>query len=105
MLNDAHKLNAIEIYYQCFEQTLENNSLLELFCHLVTQPCFDQLRTKEQLGYTVGADTRRSHGVQGFCVFVQSSRELDHVNQRIESFLHSMRVCLKLKELNLIWFL
>ncbi len=32
MLNDAHKLHAIEIYLQCFQQTLENNALLELFC-------------------------------------------------------------------------
>ncbi|CAF5165133.1 unnamed protein product, partial [Rotaria sp. Silwood1] len=64
MLNDAHKLHAIEIYLQCFQQTLENNVLLELFCHFVDEPCFDQLRTTEQLGYIVKADTHRSRGVQ-----------------------------------------
>ncbi|CAF2145915.1 unnamed protein product [Rotaria magnacalcarata] len=91
MLNDAHKLHAIEIYLQCFQQTLENNALLELFCHFVDEPCFDQLRTKEQLGYVVSAGARRSRGVQGFRVIVQSARELDHVNQRIELFIESMR--------------
>ncbi|CAF3245595.1 unnamed protein product [Rotaria socialis] len=91
MLNDAHKLHAIEIYLQCFPQTLENNALLELFCHLVDEPCFDQLRTKEQLGYVVSAGARRSRGVQGFRVIVQSARELDHVNQRIELFIESIR--------------
>jgi len=91
MLNDAHKLRAIEIYLQCFQQTLENNALLELFCHLVDEPCFDQLRTKEQLGYIVSAGARRSRGVQGFRVIVQSSRELDHVNQRIELFIDSIK--------------
>ncbi|CAF4501458.1 unnamed protein product, partial [Rotaria magnacalcarata] len=75
----------------CFQQTLENNALLELFCHLVDEPCFDQLRTKEQLGYVVSAGARRSRGVQGFRVIVQSARELDHVNQRIELFIESMR--------------
>jgi len=92
MLNDAHKLYAIEIYLQCFQQTLEKNALLELFCHLVDEPCFDQLRTKEQLGYIVSSGARRSRGVQGFRVIVQSARELDHVNQRIELFLDSIRV-------------
>jgi secreted Zn-dependent insulinase-like peptidase len=79
MLNDAHKLHAIEIYLQCFQQTLENNALLELFCHLVNELCFNQLRTKEQLGYIVSSSAHRSHGVQGFSVTVQSSRELDHL--------------------------
>ncbi|CAF0723441.1 unnamed protein product [Adineta steineri] len=91
MLNDAHKLHAIEIYLQCFPQTLENNALLELFCHFVDEPCFDQLRTKEQLGYVVSSGARRSRGVQGFRVIVQSARKLDHVNQRIELFIDSIR--------------
>ncbi|CAF4898368.1 unnamed protein product, partial [Rotaria sp. Silwood1] len=56
------------------------------------EPCFDQLRTKEQLGYIVRADTRRSHGVQGFRIIVQSARELDYINQRIELFIDSIRV-------------
>lgn len=92
MLNDAHKLNAIEIYFQCFQQTLENNALLELFCHFVDEPCFDQLRTKEQLGYIVSSGGRRSRGVQGYRIIVQSARDLDHVNQRIELFIDSIRV-------------
>ncbi|CAF1449332.1 unnamed protein product [Adineta steineri] len=91
MPNDAHKLHAIKIYLQCFQQTLENNALLELFCHFVDEPCFDQLRTKEQLGYVVSSGARRSRGVQGFSVTVQSSRKLDHVNQRIELFIDSIR--------------
>ena len=92
MLNDAHKLNAIQIYLQCFQQTLETNALMELFCHLVDEPCFDQLRTKEQLGYVVGSGAVRSRGAQGFRVIIQSARGLDYVNQRIELFLESIRV-------------
>ncbi|CAF4182702.1 unnamed protein product, partial [Adineta steineri] len=91
MLNDGHKLHAIEIYLQCFQQTLENNALLGLFCHFVDEPCFDQLRTKEQLGYIVSCGARRSRGVQGFSVTVQSAKKLDHVNQRIELFIDSIR--------------
>lgn len=92
MLNDAHVLHAVEVYIQCFQQNLENNALIELFCQLVDEPCFDQLRTKEQLGYIVSSGTRRSRGVQGFRVIVQSTRDLEYVNQRIELFLDSMKV-------------
>ncbi|CAF0762387.1 unnamed protein product [Adineta steineri] len=92
MLNDGHKLHAIEIYLQCFEETLENNALLDLFCHFFHEPCFDQLRTKEQLGYVVSSGACRSlGGVQGFAVIVQSAKKLDHVNQRIELFIDSIR--------------
>ena len=92
MLNDAHKLHAIEIYFQCFQQSVENNGILELFAHFVDEPCFDQLRTKEQLGYIVNSGVRRSRGVQGFRVIVQSARDLEHVNRRIELFLDSVKV-------------
>ncbi|CAF4088608.1 unnamed protein product, partial [Adineta steineri] len=47
---------------------------------------------KEQLGYIVSSGACRSlGGVQGFAVIVQSARKLDHVNQRIELFIDSMR--------------
>ncbi|CAF1172834.1 unnamed protein product [Adineta steineri] len=91
MLKDGHKLHAIEIYLQCFQQTLKNNALLDLFCHFVHERCFDQLRTKEQLGYFIYSGAHRSRGEQGFVVIVQSPKNLDHVNQRIELFIDSMR--------------
>ncbi|CAF4223323.1 unnamed protein product, partial [Rotaria sordida] len=91
MFNDAYKLNAIVIYLQCFQETLENNALLGLFSYLVKQPCFNQLRTKEQLGYIINSQVWRSYDVQGFSVTVQSARELDYINQRIELFIDSIR--------------
>ena len=98
MLNDAYKLNAIIIYLQCFQETLENNALLGLFSYLVKQPCFNQLRTKEQLGYIINSQLWRSCGVQGFSITVQSTRELSYINQRIELFIDSIRVCKKTKK-------
>jgi insulysin len=92
MLNDAYQVNAIDIYFQCFQQSLENEALLELFCHLVKEPCFDQLRTKEQLGYVVDSGVRCIRDVQGFRVIVQSSHELESVDQRIELFIDSIKV-------------
>ncbi|CAF1548983.1 unnamed protein product, partial [Didymodactylos carnosus] len=41
--------------------------------------------------YVVSSGARRSHGVQGFRVIVQSSVTLEHVNLRIETFLDSVK--------------
>ena len=94
MLNDGHRIHAMNIYLQCFQQTLENNALIDLFSDIVNEPCFNQLRTIEQLGYVGSSDVCRARGVQGFQITVQSTHELDHVNQRIELFLDSIRVCI-----------
>lgn len=95
MLNDGHCIQAIVIYLQCFHQTLENNALINLFNHLANEPCFDQLRTKEQLGYAVFSHVCRDFGVQGLQIIVQSTHKLDHVNRRIERFLDSVGVSRK----------
>ena len=43
-------------------------------------------------GYIVFSGIRRSSGVQGLRVIVQSDRTPDYVEGRIEAFLHSMEV-------------
>lgn len=48
--NEVHNNCGIEIYYQTDMQTTNDNMLLELFCQIISEPCFNTLRTKEQLG-------------------------------------------------------
>ena len=43
-------------------------------------------------GYIVFSGVRRSHGVQGLRVIVQSDRSPEYVESRIEEFLLQMRV-------------
>jgi len=89
--NEVHKSSAVLLYYQCGRQNTRDNMLLELFCQIIKEPCFDQLRTKEQLGYIVRSDARRDcGGCQGLRVYVQSEREPGYVEGRAESFLLSM---------------
>lgn len=64
--------------------------LLELLVQLINEPCFNILRTKEQLGYIVFSGIRRSNGVQGLRVIVQSDRHPSYVDQRVEAFLAKM---------------
>jgi len=88
--NDVHPTSSVEIYFQCGMQSSRENALIELFCQIVNEPCFDQLRTKEQLGYIVFSGVRRSNGAQGVRVIVQSDRSPSYVNDRVEAFLAKM---------------
>ncbi|XP_033611294.1 insulin-degrading enzyme [Cryptotermes secundus] len=88
--NRLHRSSCTEIYYQCHLQSTNTNMLLELLVQIINEPCFNILRTKEQLGYFVFSGIRRSNGVQGLRVIVQSERHPSYVDQRVEAFLAKM---------------
>ncbi|XP_012261292.2 insulin-degrading enzyme isoform X2 [Athalia rosae] len=88
--NKLHKSSCAEVYYQCNLQATESNMLLELLVQIISEPCFNTLRTKEQLGYIVFSGIRRTNGAQGLRVIVQSDKHPQYVEQRIEAFLNSM---------------
>jgi insulysin len=54
--------------------------------------CFGFSAYQEQLGYFVFSGIRRSNGVQGLRVIVQSQRHPSYVDQRVEAFLAKMEV-------------
>lgn len=58
-----------------------------LFCQLINEPCFDTLRTKEQLGYLVHSSARASIGMTGFRISIQSERDAAYLESRIDAFL------------------
>uniref|UniRef100_A0A5S6QRK5 Insulin-degrading enzyme n=1 Tax=Trichuris muris TaxID=70415 RepID=A0A5S6QRK5_TRIMR len=88
--NKVHANSAIELLLQVGVEKTRENMLLELFVQIIQEPCFDQLRTKEQLGYIVFSGMRRAHGTQGLRVIVQSDRSPVYVENRIELFLEQM---------------
>lgn len=91
MPNQYHKSSCTEAYYQCCMQSTENNMLMELLVQVLNEPCFNILRTKEQLGYLVFSGVRRSNCVQGLRVIVQSDKHPSYIDQRIEAFLIQVR--------------
>ena len=58
--NQVHKSCSIEIYYQCGMQQTQSNMLLELFVQVIGEPCFNILRTKEQLGQCLITNKRKA---------------------------------------------
>ena len=65
--------------------------LMELLIQIIKDPCFNILRTKEQLGYVVFSAVKRSNCAQGLQIIVQSNRHPKYVDQRIEAFLIQFR--------------
>ncbi|KAJ3300130.1 Insulinase (Peptidase M16) [Borealophlyctis nickersoniae] len=89
---NANNLNsAIEYYLQVGDFTdAELRAKLSLFSQIGNEPCFDQLRTKEQLGYMVFSGLRKQTGLVGYRIIVQSERDPAYLESRVESFLEKM---------------
>lgn len=90
MVNDYHKSSCAELYLQCGMQDDQSNVYVDLVTQILSEPCYNQLRTKEQLGYIVFCGSRKSNGVQGIRVIVQSAKHPAFVEERIENFLNGM---------------
>ena len=69
---------------------------LTLLGNMIHEPAFDQLRTKEQLGYIVWGGVRCFIGSLGIRIIVQSERDTVYLENRIENFLkdYLVRHCL-----------
>ncbi|RMD43758.1 hypothetical protein DV735_g1339, partial [Chaetothyriales sp. CBS 134920] len=72
-------------------QALELRGLLQLFAQITEEPAFDQLRTKEQLGYVVWSGVRPAATTMGYRVLIQSERDPDYLETRVDAFLVKVR--------------
>ncbi|EJD53131.1 hypothetical protein AURDEDRAFT_110880 [Auricularia subglabra TFB-10046 SS5] len=60
---------------------------LSLLAHIIHEPAFDQLRTKQQLGYIVRSVMLTRTGIMGLRIHVQSERSPAYLEQCVDSFL------------------
>uniref|UniRef100_A0A7S4IA88 Peptidase M16 middle/third domain-containing protein n=1 Tax=Odontella aurita TaxID=265563 RepID=A0A7S4IA88_9STRA len=83
---------AIEVYLQFGWDDLEARVMIDLLVHILYEPLFDQLRTKEQIGYDVSVGARWTHGVLGMSFKVTtSSCSAEEVTGRLDRFLVEFR--------------
>nr|XP_016924023.1 nardilysin [Drosophila suzukii] len=88
-LNEQDTNTVITNFYQIGPNTVRVESILDLMMMFVDEPLFDQLRTKEQLGYHVGATVRINYGIAGYSIMVNSQETkttANYVEGRIEVF-------------------
>lgn len=60
---------------------------VQLFDQMTHEPAFDQLRTKEQLGYVVFSGARMSSTTIGYRFIIQSEKTPRYLESRIDAFL------------------
>lgn len=96
-LPDEKNVNSvIEYFLQVGRITdSELKAKLEVFAHIASEPCFNQLRTKEQLGYVVFSSLKLTRTTMGYRILVQSERSTEYLESRIESFLKMMGTLLE----------
>ncbi|KAI0480517.1 ubiquitin carboxyl-terminal hydrolase-like protein [Xylariaceae sp. FL0804] len=61
---------------------------------MLHEPSFDQLRTKEQLGYIVYSSLRGAATTYGFRFIIQSERKSEYLESRIDAFLTAQAAAL-----------
>jgi nardilysin len=64
---------AVEVYFQVGPDDVRKRTLIDLIAHVLDEPFYDQLRTKEQFGYDVSCGSRWTYGVMGMCFCVVTS--------------------------------
>lgn len=64
---------------------------LHLLAQIAKEPAFNQLRTKEQLGYMVFSGFWTFTGTMGFKITVQSERHPVYLETRVDAFLEQLR--------------
>ncbi|EDV91988.1 GH24288 [Drosophila grimshawi] len=97
-LNEQDTNTVTTNYYQIGPNSVRLECILDLLMMFVEEPLFDQLRTKEQLGYHVGATVRLNYSIIGYSIMVNSQETnttASHVEQRIEVFRANMLTILE----------
>lgn len=85
-------------FYQIGLFSLETQVLLHLLKMIADEPLYHNLRTIEQLAYSVSFSTYRIHNVLGYKIGVDSQETkftADYVDERIENFRHILMAAIE----------
>ena len=75
--------------YQYRAGDLIDDTLLEVVTNIISEPTFNVLRTKQQLGYVCFSSYKNTYGILGMTIEVKSaadSHKVDHIRKCIEDF-------------------
>lgn len=93
-LPDPNNVNScIEYFFQIGKVGVDKklHVMTDLLCVIIHEPCFNQLRTKEQLGYVVSSGYRLNRSYFGMRILIQSERPCEYLEFRIDQFLDKFR--------------
>lgn len=96
-LNEKNVNTIVTNFYQIGPTSVHIEAIVNLLMMFVSEPLFDTLRTKEQLGYHVGGSIRTDFGVIGYLITLNSQENkhpAHYIDERIEAFRTKMLVIL-----------
>jgi len=83
---------SVEVYLQIAKDNLEDRVMIDLLAHMMDDPIFDQIRTKDQFGYDVHCSERWTYGIMGIIFRVVSNvKSAAQIVERIDKFLLDFR--------------
>ncbi len=89
---DQESNSSLVNYYQLDQLTHEKKMLMFILGNYIKSPCFNVLRTEEQLGYIVHSAYYPYRDVLGFLILIQSNVKSSHfLSQRIAAFLEKTK--------------
>ena len=95
LVPNANEPNSALTYYVHYGANIDRHTRVTaaLLTQILSEPAFDILRTKEQLGYIVGASmwTTPGDNEAGLRIVVQSERGPVYLEERVEAFLDHMK--------------
>lgn len=95
LVPNANEPNSALTYYVHYGSNIDRHPRVtaSLLTQILSEPAFDILRTKEQLGYIVGASmwTAPGDNEAGLRIVVQSERGPVYLEERVEAFLDHMK--------------
>jgi len=95
-MNAAETNSAVELTLQAGLDQRPATLLVEMLSQILSHPAYEQLRTKEQLGYIVNLGMRVDLGVIGLRVIVQSAQhDAEYLDGRVEAFLRGVPALLE----------
>ncbi|GFO39983.1 insulin-degrading enzyme [Plakobranchus ocellatus] len=89
-INKEDTNSCVVHYFQQGPGTFLSTCLNDTLVALMTEPLFNILRTKHQLGYSVFCQTSDLHGISGFMIVVESQANkfsMNHIDELMNSFL------------------
>ncbi|GAV58620.1 Peptidase_M16 domain-containing protein/Peptidase_M16_C domain-containing protein [Cephalotus follicularis] len=98
--NQSETNSVFELYFQIEPEvgveSTKLKAMVDLFSEIVEEPLFNQLRTKEQLGYVVQCSPRVTYRIYGYCFCVQSSKYSPvYLQERVENFIKGLKEMLE----------
>lgn len=90
--NPSNKNSVSQFYFQSIGRNEKEHVLIELLSSIIEQPFYEDLRTKQQLGYIVSSGVKAVEETRTFTFLVQSSVvPVETLTEAITKFLESFR--------------